>query len=238
MKKRIQSILTRSVEKVPCKWRGRDIAVIFLLVFAAPFLTGIPLYLAVGSFFGHMVLVAAQPVLSFYLVWLCLNKRYGLELSEIGFQKPAVGLKSAVAVTAVLFGMDLGIINAGMHVMDMGAASGPDANLPAFYRNLHQGVYVFAGLVAGPAAEEAMHRGLVYKWLRSKTTLLRAVALQAVVFSLLHFDISPEHPFLPFVLHFSSGILYAAAFELTGTLYAAIILHGAVNLSSMLIQNG
>lgn len=81
---------------------------------------------------------------------------------------------------------------------------------------------ILAGVIA-PVVEEAVFRGLLYRWLRARLPVLLAVLLSAAIFSTMHF-IVPLMPVL-FVL----GALLALAHEFSGSLWLPILLHSMQN---------
>lgn len=235
MKKRIRSLLGRADEKVPCVWTGREVMRVLLLIVIVPFIVGIPLYMLIGPRTGRPALVAAQPVLFIYLVWSCVRKKHGLPMSAIGLHYPVAGVKEAAWAVAAAWAINMALVYAGMSVMGTSHPAMSGAMGAESIRWPGTLAYAFAGLIGAPVAEEALIRGLLYRWLRSKTSMFRAMAIQAVAFALLHLDASPGYYLIPFFLHLFSGVLYVLVLEFSGSLYASMILHGSINLASMLL---
>lgn len=73
--------------------------------------------------------------------------------------------------------------------------------------------------VVGPIAEEVFFRGLVYRWLRVRWGVLRALFFSALLFALLHTDA------VAFVPIFALGLLFGWVYEQTGTLVAPVAIH-------------
>jgi membrane protease YdiL (CAAX protease family) len=76
-----------------------------------------------------------------------------------------------------------------------------------------------------PLGEEVAFRGVLYAGLRSRSGVAPAAALSAAVFAVAH-----GYGVLGFVVVFWSGVLWALAYEKTGSLWPGIIAHSAGNL--------
>jgi uncharacterized protein len=76
-----------------------------------------------------------------------------------------------------------------------------------------------------PLGEEVAFRGVLYPGLRSRFGVAPAAALSAAVFAVAH-----GYGVLGFVAVFWSGVLWALAYEKTGSLWPGIIAHSAGNL--------
>ena len=78
-----------------------------------------------------------------------------------------------------------------------------------------------------PLGEEVAFRGVLYPALRSRFGVAPAAALSAAVFAVAH-----GYGVLGFAAIFWSGILWALAYERTGSLWPSIIAHAAGNLAA------
>jgi membrane protease YdiL (CAAX protease family) len=78
-----------------------------------------------------------------------------------------------------------------------------------------------------PLGEEVAFRGVLYPALRSRFGVAPAAALSAAVFAVAH-----GYGVLGFAAVFWSGILWALAYERTGSLWPSIIAHAAGNLAA------
>ena len=74
-------------------------------------------------------------------------------------------------------------------------------------------------VVIGPLAEELFFRGFLYRWLRIRIGVRRALALSALLFALLHMDAVAFVPIL------GLGLLFGWVYEQTGSLAAPIAIH-------------
>ncbi|MBI1728230.1 MAG: CPBP family intramembrane metalloprotease [Candidatus Rokubacteria bacterium] len=78
-----------------------------------------------------------------------------------------------------------------------------------------------------PLGEEVAFRGVLYPALRSRFGVAPAAALSAAVFAVAH-----GYGVLGFAVVFWSGILWALAYERTGSLWPCIVAHAAGNLGA------
>jgi len=83
--------------------------------------------------------------------------------------------------------------------------------------------------VIGPVTEEVFFRGFLYPALRSRLSVVAAIALNALLFALIHQSISDILPI--FVL----GAAMAFLFEKTGSLVPCSVFHVCHNASQMVI---
>jgi phosphoglycolate phosphatase-like HAD superfamily hydrolase/membrane protease YdiL (CAAX protease family) len=92
-------------------------------------------------------------------------------------------------------------------------------------------VVQFISLCAiGPACEELIFRGLVYRRVRDLLGVWSAVFLSAVFFGVYHQNLTQG------VFAFFFGILLAAVYEHYGTIWAAIAAHAANNLYAVILN--
>ena len=112
-----------------------------------------------------------------------------------------------------------------------------DATISAMGRNnlllMAVGTVVFV-----PTAEELLYRGLVFGGLRRRSRLL-AYALSVAVFCAIHVmgywgRYEPLHLLLCFVQYIPAGLVLAAAYAFSGSVFAPILIHTAVNLIGFL----
>ena len=80
-----------------------------------------------------------------------------------------------------------------------------------------------------PIIEEAVCRGFLYQWLRTRMKIAPALVLSAVFFAIIHFDPGAMIVFIPV------GLTTAIAFELSGSLISAILTHSLWNSTAILL---
>ncbi|GEM_PF-5729090 len=88
---------------------------------------------------------------------------------------------------------------------------------------------LFFSVIAAPALEELLCRGLIYRRLRTYTGVLPALLLSALFFALFH--LNPVRSIYAFFL----GLVLADLYEISGSLPAVILTHAAANAASLLI---
>ena len=87
-----------------------------------------------------------------------------------------------------------------------------------------------------PVAEECLHRGVVFGSLFKKNALL-AYAVSTLVFALVHINWMVGDPmilFLSFLQYIPAGLCLAAAYHISGSITAPILIHMAVNTIGIL----
>ncbi|GAA3257607.1 CPBP family intramembrane glutamic endopeptidase [Streptomyces lavendulae] len=84
-------------------------------------------------------------------------------------------------------------------------------------------------MVAAPAGEEALFRGLVYPLLRKRVSILASTLVTAVVFGLLHGNAVQFASTLPL------AVLLALLYEHTRVLWPCVLLHLGFNLAAALV---
>jgi membrane protease YdiL (CAAX protease family) len=84
-------------------------------------------------------------------------------------------------------------------------------------------------LVAAPAGEEALFRGLMYPLLRKRVNILASTLVTAVVFGLLHGNAVQFASTLPL------AVLLALVYERTHALWPCVLLHLGFNLAAVLV---
>lgn len=83
---------------------------------------------------------------------------------------------------------------------------------------------MFGGLALAAAAEELAFRGYVFRALKDRGTWASAAGLQAAFFALLHAS-NPEITAAALANTFLLGLVLAALVQVTGSLYAATLVH-------------
>ena len=85
-------------------------------------------------------------------------------------------------------------------------------------------------LLIGPVSEELMHRGLVYRRMRTYSLRIAAILVSSLIFGLLHGDlIAGSYAFI-------LGIVLADVYEWTGSLLCSVLCHLAANAGAVLIS--
>jgi membrane protease YdiL (CAAX protease family) len=84
-----------------------------------------------------------------------------------------------------------------------------------------------------PISEECMHRGAVFGMIRRKNRLA-AYLISTVLFAVMHIDsffglLSGPALLLSFLQYVPAGLCLAAAYEISGSIFAPVLIHMAVN---------
>jgi membrane protease YdiL (CAAX protease family) len=82
---------------------------------------------------------------------------------------------------------------------------------------------VFAVTVAAPIGEELVFRGFLYRILRPRLGIARAILVTALLFAVLHMSVSG------LLVYIVLGVAFALVYEWTGSLWASVFLHGIWN---------
>lgn len=90
--------------------------------------------------------------------------------------------------------------------------------------------------VLTPIGEEILFRGFFYSGLRRQFGVVGACVLQAMLFSLAHFDAILAGNWLRAGLHFGQGIVFGVLFVFTGGLAASMLAHGIFNFLSFVVS--
>lgn len=114
--------------------------------------------------------------------------------------------------------------------------SGQDVDLFATYNKLSGVVYsgglvvqIIASAILAPLAEELLFRGLIYKRIRTYTTMLPAMLISALVFGIIHGNI------VQFLYAFIIGLFLAFVYERFKTIIAPFIFHAGANLIAVIV---
>ena len=210
-------------------WNGRDLIV---TVFAGGGL-GLVLGTAVIVPLIDSISGAAQlAILSTLLYgslcgfgWWFALKRRGATLADAGFRWVGIGPILLMIPTAILLIVVTAILLTGTDELfgDVPTAQeqvlGTQSTLP-----VSDLIWlVLAGSVLAPVAEEFLFRGLLYRYLRARRTILFATLASSLLFALSHFVLILIPSYIVF------GIIEAFVAERYKSLYPAIALHALNN---------
>lgn len=169
--------------------------------------------------------IALQSVLLLTVVWLLVVRRRGVGWRELGLL-PTSSTWIRRAVTSAMLAIPLVVV---VNLVVQSLAGGPMENpqiellAPAgFSWSAYLLILLLAGALA-PLVEEVAFRGLFYGWLRTRLGVMPASLISAGGFAVLH-GIPSLAPAL-----FVIGLMLAAIYERSGSLWPAIVLHGTFN---------
>jgi membrane protease YdiL (CAAX protease family) len=154
---------------------------------------------------------------------------WGKELSSIGLARSemASGLKKGLIWSAG-FGAITSIVCVGLLAASINPLTFIRARIPTQTSDLI--LFFIVGGLLGPAAEELFFRGILYGFLR-RWGVIVALVFSTLIFVLCH----PIHHGIP-VTRLLGGILFAVAYEISGSLIVPITIHALGNLAIFTIS--
>ncbi|WP_289355499.1 type II CAAX endopeptidase family protein [Paenibacillus sp. S-12] len=88
---------------------------------------------------------------------------------------------------------------------------------------------VSAGIIS-PVYEEIFYRGFIYRWLRTRVGMGGAILISALIFTAAHYPTTNAMP-----VNFIGGVIFAWAYERTGSVVPAILVHSFTNTIGVLL---
>jgi membrane protease YdiL (CAAX protease family) len=154
---------------------------------------------------------------------------WGQGLSSVGLARSEMvsGLKKGLIWSAG-FGAITSIICIGLFAASMNPLTFIRAQLPTQTSDLI--LFFIVGGLFGPVAEELFFRGILYGFLR-RWGVIMALVFSTLIFVLCH----PIHQGIP-VTRLLGGILFAVAYEFSGSLIVPITIHVLGNLAIFTIS--
>lgn len=96
------------------------------------------------------------------------------------------------------------------------------------------GLTVFIGILSAgiisPVYEEIFYRGFIYRWLRTRTGKGIALLVSSLIFTAAHYPTLNTMP-----VNFISGVIFAWTYERSGSVWPAILIHGAFNSIAVIL---
>lgn len=83
--------------------------------------------------------------------------------------------------------------------------------------------FISAAIIS-PIYEEIFYRGFIYRWLRTRIGLIGAILLSSTIFTVAHI---PTYNAMP--VNFFGGIIFAFAYERSGSIWPGVLIHGITN---------
>lgn len=178
-----------------------------------------------------MLFLAAHSLLLLTAIYLIVIRRHGLRLADLGI----VLVSRSWALQAAAYGITIFFVAGLLSQILQNMREDP-------FHNPQIDVFVGGGLsmesllpsllITGmlvPLTEEIAFRGLFYGWLRTRVSLVMAVAISSAVFAFFH-----GIPFL-FPIFALIGAALALITEKSGSVLAAAITHGIFNCINLLV---
>ena len=177
----------------------------------------------------HPMLILGGARLLEILLIVLIVVTWGQGLSSVGLARSEIisGLKKGLIWSAG-FGAITSIICIGLFAASLNPLTFIRAHIPKQTSDL---IFFFiVGGLFGPVAEELFFRGILYGFLR-RWGVVVAVVFSTLIFVLCH----PIHQGIP-VTRLLGGILFAVAYELSGSLMVPITIHCLGNLAIFTIS--
>jgi membrane protease YdiL (CAAX protease family) len=184
--------------------------------------------LTAKSVYHPMLMLGGARLLEILLIVLIVST-WGKGLPSIGLTRSEMvsGLKKGLLWSAG-FGAVTSIVSIGLFAASINPLTFIRAQLPTQTSDL---IFFFiVGGLLGPVAEEFFFRGILYGFLR-RWGVIVAVVLSTLIFVLCH----PIHQGIP-VTRLLGGVLFAVAYEISGSLMVPITIHVLGNLAIFTIS--
>lgn len=172
----------------------------------------------------HPVMVTGMVRMAETLMILLILWRWGGGLPSLGLAPSSIipGLTKGLIGSAA-FGVLVMIGFAALMAAGINPLSWIHADLPSAWADLL--IFFIVGGLIGPIAEEVLFRGVLYGFFR-RWGVIAAVTLSTLLFVLAH----PTGFSVPW-LQIAGGVLFAAAYEMTGSLVTPMTIHVLGNLA-------
>ena len=217
------------IATLPPLWRVRDMVSALAVVVLAFATLGV-LFATTAERGAGVGSAGAAAIVGFNLILvatvLLLAARRGITLAELGFVRPRVWGPIAIAWFGAY--VILGCYVAGIALLDtlgLPVEAFEGGNTIDFDHNRVALVVVLAiaTVIGAPFSEELLFRGLLHRGLRGYWRPLPAMALSGALFGIFHVNLAV---LVPFAL---IGVLWAWAYEESGSLWTTITAHAGVN---------
>ena len=197
---------------------------ILFLCLAAVIAVELATWVVVSRYAFHPMLILAGARLLQILLIVLITVVWGRGLSSIGLARSGLvsGLKKGLLWSAG-FGAIASLVYIGLFAAGINPLTLIRIRLPRQTVDLL--LFFIVGGIVGPVAEELFFRGILYGFLRRWGVIL-ALILSTLIFVLCH-PISHGIP----VTRLVGGLLFAAAYEIGGSLIVPITIHGLGNLA-------
>ena len=172
----------------------------------------------------HPMLILGGARLFEILLIILIVSAWGKGLPSIGLARSEMlsGLKKGLLWSAG-FGAVTSIVCVGLFAASINPLTFIRAQLPAQTSDLI--LFFIVGGILGPVAEELFFRGILYGFLR-RWGVIVALVISTLIFVLCH----PIHQGIP-ITRLLGGILFAIAYETSGSLMVPITIHCLGNLA-------
>jgi len=226
----------RTSTKFQVPWKLKDILIVFLISsFAGLLSLSDYVILFIGLFLKD---TSGQKLLIYYLfgmiilltpiIWV--NKIYKAKIETLGIRKGRWSLS-----LTIIIGIGAGVAYYFPALAIQGLSLDFDRFLTKCFVAMSS-IQIFGDIfscVLTPIAEEVVDRGFIYGYLRKRLPVLFALVVQSIVFALSHGDLIMSNNPIPQIIHkFILGLILGALYEVSASLYPAMVCHGTFNFLS------
>lgn len=208
------------------QWSVRYALIAYVVTFVGVTVVAAVLYFGVGVqlHVGAGVLVVDAALLG---ALVPLRRRRGLTRQDLGLRAaPAARSVGLVIVALVVY-----VLIAVLWVAVVQPRGGANALADVRHQSTISVVLaVFAVAVSAPVVEEIFFRGLLYRSLRNRLSVLPAVLIAGALFGLVHIT---SYPLDTLPVKAAFGVIACLLYERTGSLLPGIALHSFVDASSI-----
>jgi membrane protease YdiL (CAAX protease family) len=88
-------------------------------------------------------------------------------------------------------------------------------------------LFFLTGCLVGPFVEELFFRGLLYSWMRQRSSMVISIIFTSVLFASLHGVLSP--------VQLTGGVLFALIYEWRKNIWAPFVVHALANLGIWIV---
>ena len=210
----------------PVAWRGRDLALAFVVALVASVVT-IALFLALTGPSSDLVVFGIGGALIYLSIslsfWYFVVRRSGATWEQVGFRDihPSLILRLAGWTFVTLFLS--GSVSALVEAL---TGRSPSSAAPVFPRTPTSEELLITAVLAcliAPVVEEFIFRGLLLGYLRTRVKVGVAVVLTAALFAIVHLIPIQLAPLFVF------GVMFAFVRIRYDNVWAAVLMHAMVN---------
>ncbi|MCJ1907657.1 CPBP family intramembrane glutamic endopeptidase [Planococcus ruber] len=212
------------------RWSWKELLYVLLLTLVA-----VPVFIEYGlfhfllGFFGNELYAGTATGLSMSLIFL--SGLYWIVLKPNRQSWKALGVQSFASKhwkfilwwTAVLIVLSILLVIV-MSFFGIGTANSKTDSLQAQMTLLNFMIAFVSAAIISPIYEEIFYRGFLYRFFSSRFGVLAGLLISAAIFTLVHI---PTYNTLP--VNFVSGLIFAWAFQKTGSVIPGILIHGTFN---------
>ncbi|MHB8068858.1 MAG: CPBP family intramembrane glutamic endopeptidase [Desulfobaccales bacterium] len=220
-------------------WTIRDIVIITLCVYIGAVL----IYISLLELFGDNKTIFRiskymGAFLEIYLPIFWIKKKYGLPKEVLGLRKGSLTITSCIligivgAIVCMIIYFILIQIIPFRSIVDHIDIKTPFS--PIYLLLLPISISGFSTIILTPIGEEIMTRGFLYGYVRKKLGVNLGLFLQALLFTLFHFDNFIYGNFLNGIQILIVGLILGFLYERTGSLYPSMVCHGMINYLSII----